>query len=536
MNLSRLVAERSTRKNSRSEHNRRAGNPPRPKLLLRMIVAVMAIVPGLVALQAVAGQAASAAVVPVVTSLGTQSGPPSGGVFVTIFGSGFTGATAVDFGSTPASGFTVALDSLIFATAPAGSLGTTVDVTVTNPAGTSSISSADRFTYANQAVIQAVSPDFGPVNGGGTVTISGAGFTGATSVLFGAVPAASYTVDSDTSITAVVPAGTDGIVDIRVQTPFSTTPATALDQYTYVGAPPTVTSLFPGSGSVVGGNLVQITGSGFTGVTAVDFGSLPAASYTVESPNLINAIAPTTVAASTPTGSPGTVDVTVTNLAGASSTSAGDQYTYLASVPPCTTTIIGTHAGKLTVTSGMTCLLDATQKGGVTVEPGAKLSVRDSAIQGTVTATGPSAIGYCGSTEAGALTVTGATGPVSLGGIMPDGSACASEITSGALDTISGPVTITGASAPVFVGELTQHGTLTLDNNTGGIDLAASQIHGPVSVENNTAPALEEIAVVSNSVTGSLYCTGNNPVPSDDGIINTVSGTASGQCAAIAER
>jgi hypothetical protein len=494
----------------------------------------MAIVPGLVALQAVGSQAASAAAVPVVTSLGTNSGPPSGGIFVTIFGSGFTGATAVDFGSTPATGFTVAADSLIFATSPAGSLGT-VDVTVTNPVGTSSISSADHFTYANQAAIQAVSPDFGPVTGGGTVTISGVGFTGATSVLFGAIPAASYTVDSDTAITAVVPAGTNGTVDIRVQTPFSTTPATALDQYTYVG-PPTVTSLFPDSGSVVGGNLVQITGSGFTGVTAVDFGSIPAASYTVESPTLINAIAPTTVTASTPTGSAGTVDVTVTNSVGTSSASAGDQYTYLASVPPCTTTIIGTHAGKLTVTSGMTCLLDATQKGGVTVEPGAELSVRNSTINGTVTATSPSAIGYCGSTEAGALIVTGTTGPVSLGGIMPDGTACASEITSGVLDAISGPVTITGASSLVTVSELTQHGTLTLDNNTGGIYFTASQINGPVHVENNTAPAFQEIAVTSNSVNGSLYCTDNDPVPSDNGIINTVSGTASGQCAAIAER
>jgi hypothetical protein len=43
-------------------------------------------------------------------------------------------------------------------------------------------------------------------------------------------------------------------------------------------------------------------------------------------------------------------------------------------------------------------------------------------------------------------------------------------------------------------------------------------------------------AVTSNTVTGSLYCTGNNPAPVDDGIINTVSGTASDQCAVIAQR
>jgi hypothetical protein len=398
-----------------------------------------------------------------------------------------------------------------------------VDVTVTNPAGTSSISPADEFTYANPAVVNEVSPDFGPVAGGGTVTLSGAGFTGATSVLFGSTPATSFTVVSDSEITAVVPAGTNGVVHIQVQTLFFTTPAITPDEYTYVGAPPTVTSLLKNSGSVVGGTFVQITGSGFTGVTAVDFGSIPAASYTVESPTLINAIAPTTVAASAPRGTAGTVDVTVTNIAGVSSSSADDQYTYLANVAPCTTTIIGTNDSKLTVTSGLTCLLDATQNGQVTVKPGAALSVTNSVINSTVSASSPSGISYCGSTETGALTVTGATGLVSLGnGCDPN--------------TISGPVTITGAIAQVTVAALNQRGTLTLENNTGGIYLAASQIDGPVYVQNNSAPTLAENAVVSNTVTGSLYCTGNNPAPADEGTLNTVSGTASGQCAAIAQR
>jgi IPT/TIG domain len=488
------------------------------KLLFRAIVAVMAIVPGLFALQAAVGPAASAAVdVPVVTSIGSNVGPPSGGTSVSIEGSGFTSVTAVDFGSTPAASYTVDSPTLIFATTPTGSVGSTVDITVTNSAGTSSISSADQYTYANQTVINEVSPDFGPVAGGTTVTLSGAGFTGATSVLFGSTPAASYTVDSDSSITATVPPGTNGIVDIRVTTPFYESPATALDQYTYVGVPPTVTSLFGDSGSVVGGTFVQITGSGFTGVTAVDFGSTPAASYTVESPTLINAIAPA--------GPAGTVDVTVTNLAGVSSTSAGDQYTYLASVPPCTTTIIGTNAKQLTVTSGMTCLLDATQKGQVTVEPGAALSVTNSTVNGTVTATSPSSVSYCGSTEHGALTVTGATGRVVLG----DGGNCTA-------DTIPSAVTVTGATAPVSVFGLKQNGTLTLENDTDEVTFEGSRINGLVYVENNAAPAPVEITVSGNTVTGSLYCTGNNPAPADNGIINTVSGTASDQCAAIAQR
>jgi hypothetical protein len=63
-----------------------------------------------------------------------------------------------------------------------------------------------------------------------------------------------------------------------------------------------------------------------------------------------------------------------------------------------------------------------------------------------------------------------------------------------------------------------------------------SQVDGLAYVENNAATAPVQITVSGNTVTGSLYCTGNNPAPSDNGIINTVSGTASGQCAAIAER
>ena len=56
---------------------------------------------------------------------------------------------------------------------------------------------------------------------------------------------------------------------------------------------------------------------------------------------------------------------------------------------------------------------------------------------------------------------------------------------------------------------------------------------GLVHVENNAGPAIN---VAGNSVNGSLYCTGNNPAPTDDGSINTVSGTATSQCAAIAKR
>jgi hypothetical protein len=53
--------------------------------------------------------------------------------------------------------------------------------------------------------ITGIDPNSGPAAGGTTVTITGRNFTGATAVRFGSTNAASFTVDSDTQITAVSP-------------------------------------------------------------------------------------------------------------------------------------------------------------------------------------------------------------------------------------------------------------------------------------------------------------------------------------------
>lgn len=54
-------------------------------------------------------------------------------------------------------------------------------------------------------VLSSLAPTSGAV--GATVTLTGTGFTGATSVIFGTTPAAVFNVVSDTSMTAKVPAG-----------------------------------------------------------------------------------------------------------------------------------------------------------------------------------------------------------------------------------------------------------------------------------------------------------------------------------------
>ncbi len=456
---------------------------------------------------------------PTVTSVSPPFGLVTGGTTISVKGTGFTSGTTVQFGSTPATSVTVLSSTSLKVVTPPGSPGL-VDVTVTNPDGTTSpVVNGDRFTYVALPTVTGVSPAAGPTAGGNTVTITGTGFQnvfgfpGVSTVDFGSVPATSFTVDSDTQLTATIPPGAAGTVDVTLLTWLGAITATsAADQYTYLPVP-AVTGVSPASGQSVGGNTVTVTGTGFTDATAVDFDQNAATNVTVNSDSSITA--------TVPAGAVGIDDVTVTTPGGTSAISAADQYVYH---PTCTTTITGANSGDITVSSGLTCLVDATQAGQVTVEAGAALSVTGSIVSGSVTATDPAGITYCGSTEAGNVTVTGATGPVVLSGALPDGTACAA-------DTISGAVSITGASAPVTVTGLKQRGTLTLENDTAGVDLNGGQLNGSAYVSDNTATAPAAITVSGVAVTGSLYCTGNNPAPTDAGTLNTVSAvTASDQC------
>ncbi len=72
------------------------------------------------------------------------------------------------------------------------------------------------------------------VGGGTSVSISGKYFTGATQVTFGGTNAVTFTVNSDTSITATPPSGTPGqTVHVRVTSSGGSSPATPADEYTY---------------------------------------------------------------------------------------------------------------------------------------------------------------------------------------------------------------------------------------------------------------------------------------------------------------
>ena len=83
---------------------------------------------------------------PVVTSVSPSSGTHSGGTNITISGQYFTGATSVTVGGAQATAVTVTNDTTITAVTPPGIVGQ-VDVIVTTPGGTSTITSLDHFTF-----------------------------------------------------------------------------------------------------------------------------------------------------------------------------------------------------------------------------------------------------------------------------------------------------------------------------------------------------------------------------------------------------
>jgi hypothetical protein len=172
--------------------------------------------------------------------------------------------------------------------------------------------------------------------------------------------------------------------------------------------------------------------------------------------------------------------------------------------------LTGSHAGPLTVSKGQAVCLAAgySQNGPVTVAAGSALDIEGARLAGPLSAAGAAAVRVCAAGTGGPVTVTGSTGFVLIG---DDGTpGCGTN-------TIGGPVTLTGNTAGVQLGGNTIHGPVTLTGNSGG-----------------TSPGTAVPQVAANQISGPLACSGNTPAPADDNQPNTVSGRATGQCAALA--
>ncbi len=225
--------------------------------------------------------------------------PTSGfvGATVTISGSGFTDVTGVTFNGTPAPLFNIDSDTSITVMVPDGAR--TGLISVSNPSYTAT--TTDWFIVFQQPSISSFQPASGKV--GDVVTITGTNLFDITEVSFYGMAATTFTVDSDTTITATVPSGArTGMIEVK-------NPAyrAASTSVFVVYQKPIISSFTPGSGVV--GDSVTLTGTGFTGVSGVSFTGAAAT---------ITSTSDTSLTVSVPNGAT-TGPITVTNPAGSMS-------------------------------------------------------------------------------------------------------------------------------------------------------------------------------------------------------------------------
>jgi PKD repeat protein len=259
------------------------------------------------------GQAFRYASRPVLTGLAPSSGRASGGVQVTLTGSGFNaagaGPLAVSFGGAPATEVNVLDDTRLTCRTPFLRAGTRVDVRVANQNGFALLPGA--FEVLRPPSLSSVRPEEGPVAGGTRVVISGSGLTGTRRVAFGGVAASAVLVLDDGRVECTTPPATSGAVDVTLDALAG--PATLREGFTYGPGRVVLTRLVPAHGPSAGGPRIELEGSGFyassAGTTEVRFGGAPASGVVVLNDTRLSCVPPP--------GAPGAVvDVLVTNQNG----------------------------------------------------------------------------------------------------------------------------------------------------------------------------------------------------------------------------
>lgn len=247
-------------------------------------------------------------------SLSPTSGRTAGGTAVTITGTGgsLTTTTSVKFGLANATIVGSPTATTVDVTAPSGS--GVVPVTVTTSGGTSAPAN---YFYVPPPIITAISPTYGLVAGGDSITIAGQNLSNATAVNFGPGNPGTITTNSAGAVAVSTPAGT-GSVSVSV-----TTTGGSGDGFIFTFCDlPTVTApttADPASGSETGGNMISITGTHLSITTSVTIDGTPVPFMVASDAEL---------AAIVPAGT-GTVDLEVTTTGGVVTVTGG--YTYIGS-------------------------------------------------------------------------------------------------------------------------------------------------------------------------------------------------------------
>jgi uncharacterized protein (TIGR03437 family) len=184
-------------------------------------------------------------------------------------------------------------------------------------------------TLAESPAIDSIVPAWGPPAGGTLVQINGVNFTDSadTKITFDGIPAHELEVLSETSLTARTPAHTAGSVIVRVTTRRGSSARANAFTYFASGTPnpqPSITQIYPVSGSTKGGAQVTAFGSGFTPETQASFGGVTGQVIFVDSKTL-RLVTPASQ-------SPSTVNVQVRN--GQQTSTLNGAFTYTAPTPP----------------------------------------------------------------------------------------------------------------------------------------------------------------------------------------------------------
>ena len=174
---------------------------------------------------------------------------------------------------------------------------------------------ATGINFVTPPSITSFTPASGPV--ATSVTLTGTGFTGATGVSFNGTAATTFTVNSDTQISATVPTGaTSGKITVTNAAGTGTSATSFL-----VNSAPLISSFAPTSGPT--GTSATLTGTGFTGATGVSFNSTAATTFTVNSDTQISATVPTGATSG---------KITVTNAAGTGTSATSFTVTVVPSI------------------------------------------------------------------------------------------------------------------------------------------------------------------------------------------------------------
>jgi len=269
------------------------------------------------------------AAAPTLTTIAPTTGSTAGGVAFTLTGTGFLAGCTVTINGVPCTSIVRVSATSVTGVAPVGTVGAARDVVITNPDGQSATKAA-AYTYILPApLVTTVSPALGIYTGGTLIAVNGTGFVTGATVKIAGVLCTSIVFVSPTRIDCVTPAGTNGARDVLVTNPDAQT-GTLTGGFLYVAAAaPTITSVSPVSGPMVGGTAITLTGTGFVTACTLKINGVACTS--------VVRVSATSVTAVTPAGSAGAKDLVLTNADTQTGTLAiGFTYKAAPTVTACT--------------------------------------------------------------------------------------------------------------------------------------------------------------------------------------------------------